>query len=66
MVRAAGDRGGSGAGRDGWRWKAFYEPTLQFDFVETATTIRTPRGTTVPEEKPNYRMALHRAGIRIV
>ena len=46
--------------------EAFYEPTLQFEFVDTATTIRTPRGVTVPAEKPNYRMALHRAGIRIV
>ena len=46
--------------------EAFYETTLQFELVDTATTIRTPRGTTVPEEKPNYRMALHRAGIRIV
>ena len=46
--------------------EAFYEPTLQFEFADTRTTIRTPHGVTVPEEKPNYRMALHRAGIRIV
>jgi hypothetical protein len=46
--------------------EAFYEPTLQYEFADTGTTIRTQRGVTVPEEKPNYRMALHRAGIRLV
>lgn len=46
--------------------EAFYEPTLQYEFTDTRTTIRTPSAVTVPDEKPNYRMALHRAGIRIV
>ena len=46
--------------------EAFYEPMLQFEFADTRTTIRTPRRVQVPAEKPNYRMALHRGGIRLV
>ena len=46
--------------------EAFYEPAWQFSFEETGTKIRTRSGVHVPEEKPNYRMTLHRAGIRIV
>ncbi len=46
--------------------EAFYEPSWQFPFEETGTKIKTPSGVYVPEEKPNYRMTLHRVGIRLV
>ena len=46
--------------------EAFYEPEWQFEFHETGTRIKMPHGVHVPEERPNYRMALHRAGIRLV
>ena len=46
--------------------EAFYVPALQFEFGETRTRIRTPHGVTVPEERPNYEMTLHRAGVRLL
>lgn len=46
--------------------EVFYEPAWQFGFGETATKIRTPSGVYRPEEKPNYTMALHRIGIRVI
>jgi len=46
--------------------EAFYVPALQFEFGETRTRIRTPHGVTVPAEKPNYEVTLHRAGIRLL
>ena len=46
--------------------EAFYEPELQFEFEETGTRIKLPHGVHVPEQRPNYRMALHRAGVRLV
>ena len=46
--------------------EAFYEPALQFEFGETSTQIKTPHGVSVPEEKPNYEMTLHRVGVRLL
>lgn len=46
--------------------EAFYEPALQFQFPETGTRIRTPHGVSVPEERPNYEMTLHRVGFRLL
>lgn len=46
--------------------EAFYEPSWQFPFEKTGTKIKTPSGVYVPDEKPNYRMTLHRVGIRLV
>ena len=46
--------------------EVFYEPALQFEFEETMTRIKTPRGVYVAEEKPNYIMTMHRVGIRVV
>lgn len=46
--------------------EAFYEPALQFEFEETSTQIKRPHGVYVPEEKPNYKMTLHRVGIRLL
>ena len=43
--------------------EAFYEPSWQFPFEKTGTKIKTPSGVYVPDEKPNYRMTLHRVGI---
>ena len=56
---------GAGLGH-GVAVEVVFEPSLQFGFGETGTKIRTTRGVYVPEEKPNYRMALHRVGIRLV
>ncbi len=46
--------------------EVFYEPAWQFGFEETGTKIKTPNGVYRPEEKPNYAMALHRVGIRVI
>ena len=46
--------------------EAFYESALQFEFAETRTRIKTPHGVTVPEEKPNYEMTVHRVGVRFL
>ncbi|MDD9989993.1 MAG: omptin family outer membrane protease [Spirochaetaceae bacterium] len=46
--------------------EAFYEPSWQLPFKETGTKIKTASGVYVPEEKPNYRMTLHRVGIRLL
>ena len=46
--------------------EAFYEPALQFEFGETSTHIKTSHGVSVPEEKPNYEMTLHRVGVRLL
>ena len=44
--------------------EVFYEPAWQFGFAETGTQIRTAGGVYQPGEKPNFRMTVHRAGIR--
>lgn len=46
--------------------EAFYEPTLQFEFAEVRTRIKTPNGVYAAEERPNYRMTVHRVGIRLL
>ena len=46
--------------------EAFFEPSWQSAFEETGTKVKTPGGVYRVEEKPNYRMTLHRAGIRVV
>jgi len=46
--------------------EAFYEPSWQFAFDETETRIKTPSGVYRVAETPNYRMTMHRAGIRVV
>ncbi len=46
--------------------EAFYEPAVQFELEDTRTRIKTPHGISTTEEKPNYRMALHRVGLRLV
>ncbi len=56
---------GKGMGR-GVAVEAFYELTLQLDFAETGTIIRTPDGVRAPEERPNYRMTVHRLGVRFI
>ncbi len=56
---------GVGLGR-GIAVEAFYEPAWQFPFEDTGTKIKTRYGVYVPEEKPNFRMTLHRVGIRVV
>ncbi len=45
--------------------EAFFEPSWQSAFEETGTKVKTPGGVYRVEEKPNYRMTLHRAGIRV-
>ena len=56
---------GAGFG-DGGAVEVFYEPAWQFGFGKTVTRIKPPNGVFRPEEKPNYAMALHRVGIRVV
>ena len=46
--------------------EAFYEPALQFEFGETSTQIKRAHGVYIPEEEPNYKMTLHRVGIRLL
>ena len=46
--------------------EAFFETALQLGFAEGRTRIKTPRGVYVADEKPDYRMTLHRVGIRLV
>lgn len=46
--------------------EAFYEPELQFSFADTRTRLKTPYTVRTAAEKPNYRMTLHRAGIRLL
>ena len=46
--------------------EVFYDPAWQLAFAETGTKIKTPSGVYVPEETPNFEMALHRVGLRVV
>lgn len=46
--------------------EAFVEPELQFESAETSTKIKTPSGVYIAEEKPNYKMTLHRVGLRLI
>ncbi len=46
--------------------EAFYEPTLQFEFAQARTRIRTSSGVYAAEERPNYRITVHRVGIRFL
>ena len=54
-----------GVGFGGGALEVFYEPAWQFSFAETGTQIKTPSGVYVPAENPNFRMTLHRIGIRV-
>lgn len=51
---------------DGIAAEVFYEPELQFSFADTTTRLKTPYTVRAVEEKPNYGMALHRVGIRLL
>ena len=46
--------------------EVFYEPELQFEFAVTRTLVKTPHGVHHAAESPNYKMTLHRVGVRLV
>ena len=46
--------------------EAFYQPSLQFEFGEARTRIKTSQSVYTAAEKPNYGMTLHRFGMRVV